>query len=418
MGGLSPAAVLVDEDGNPVEVTLDGSVYKIEVLAKSRKADGTVVNPATEDTLSLIKNTDGVKKITDPLPAGDNNIGNVDIASSIPAGTNEIGKAAQGTKAAPENAWPLYVVDASGNAVGIVLDGAIRRFQTQAKLVRTSDGAYINPATEDTLALIKTTDGIKKIVDPLAAGTNEIGKVAQGTRAAAAAGWPVYAVDADGHAVGVILDGALYRFAVDAKIGKGASDLVHLDSIDTATGRGRLKVTLYTQDGDPIAFGSVPPTPEELYNKFCLNAGSESLLVNGSSTPVVFTYPAHATEDISLQEIKFVMAANGITFGTNYFGGISGPLTNGLLVEITAGGHTGTVYNLKQNESFVNFASPGGFEWVVSSKDLMASTYSIGGGFKLKAGTSDCVKVTVRDNLSSAGTYFKCFVKGHLLPAS
>ena len=33
------------------------------------------VNPATEDTLALIKNTDGIKKITDALPAGTNILG-------------------------------------------------------------------------------------------------------------------------------------------------------------------------------------------------------------------------------------------------------------------------------------------------------------------------------------------------------
>jgi len=351
MGSDSPAAVLVDQNSHEIVFILDGSVYRVPINSKiARASDGTLIDPATEGgnlatlagkdfatqtTLAQIMSTNGVKKIADPLPAGDNNIGNIDLASSIPAGTNEVGKVAQGTRAAATAPWPIYLVDPN-----------------------------------------------------------------------------------DGHAVGVLLDGAVYRFAVDSKIGKGASGLVHLDAIDTASGRGRLKMTLYTQDGDPIAFGSVPPTPAGIYNKFVLNGASESLLVNGSSTPVVFTYPAHETEDVSLQELKFVLSANGITFGTNYFGGVSGPLTNGLLVEIVAGGHTGTVYTLKQNESFVNFASPGGFEWVVSSKDLLAATYSIGGGFKLKAGTADCVKVTVRDNLSSAGAYFKCFVKGHLLPTS
>jgi len=318
MGSLSPAAVLVDNDGHPVEITLDGTVYRLEVISKARRSDGTLINPATEDTL----------------------------------------------------------------------------------------------------ALIKGTDGIKKIVDPLAAGTNEIGKIAQGTRAAAAAGWPVYVVDASGNAVGVILDGAVYRFAINAKVGIGASALVHLDSIDTDTGRGRLKTTLYTPDGDAVAFGSVPPTPDSIRNAFALNGTAGSLLVNGSSTPVVFSYDADSTYDVSLQEIKFVVVANSVTFGSSSFGAAAGPLTNGLLVEIIAGGVTGTIDNLLQNESFVNFASPGGFEWVISSKDMMASTYTIGGGLKLIHGTADKVRITVRDNLSAAGVYLKCFVKGNRLPIS
>lgn len=44
-----------------------------------------------DGVLDSIKDTSGIKKITDALPVGDNNIGNVDIASAIPAGNNNIG---------------------------------------------------------------------------------------------------------------------------------------------------------------------------------------------------------------------------------------------------------------------------------------------------------------------------------------
>lgn len=287
--------------------------------------------------------------------------------------------------------------------------------------VYDSTGNLIDPAKDQSvqsvltaLNAIKNTDGIKKITDQLPAGTNEIGKVAQGTRATAAGGWPEYLVDADGHVVGVLLDGSIYRLQVDGKIAKGmtSAELVHLDALDTTSGRGRLKTTVYTPDGDPVAFGAVS---KAIKNDFVKSGGSDSLLVNGATTPVVFSYDCDATYDISLQEMKFTLAANGITFGTNYFGGIAGPLTNGLLVEVISGGDTIAVYNLKQNESFVNFSSPGGFEWVVSSKDMMTSNYLVGGGLKLHHGTSDKVRVTVRDNLSAAGAYFKFFVKGFFL---
>lgn len=423
---------IVDSTGNVVGVVLDGSAYRLQTQAKIvRASDGSQINPATEETLALIKNTDGIKKIVDQLPAGTNNIGDVDLASSIPAGTNnigdvdlasaipagtnEIGKVAQGTKAANAAAWPQYLVDSSGNIVGVVLDGAVYRLRTEAKIVRASDGAQINPATQETLALIKDTDGIKKITDQLPTGTNEIGKVAQGTKAAGSAAWPQVLYDASGNAVGVVLDGAVYRIQSDAKIAKGASALVHLEVIDTTSGMGRMKSTLYTPDGDPVTFGSVPPNPESIVNSFAKNGTSESLLVNGSVTSVVFSYNADSAHDISLQEIQLVMSANSITFGTSNFGAVSGPLTNGLLVEIISEGNTGTLGNLVQNESFVHWASPGGFQWVVSSKDMMSASYSLGGGLRLKAGTADKVRVTVRDNLTSAASYFRCYVKGNLL---
>jgi hypothetical protein len=269
---------------------------------------------------------------------------------------------------------------------------------------------------ETILTTIRDTAGIKKITDQLPAGTNEIGKVAQGTKGAGSNAWPQVLYDASGNAVGVILDGALYRIQTDSKVGKGASDLVHLDAIDTAAGKGRLKTTIYSADGDPVAFGTAPPNPSSIKNDFVVNATyGNDLLQDGDPTPVIFTYDADPTYDISIQEIVFVMVSNSITFGSNYFGAASGPLTNGLKVEITANGNTGTVELIKQNEDFKFFASPGGFDWVVSSKDLMSANYVIGGGLKLVGGSSDNIKVTVQDDIDSAAVYFKCFVKGNLL---
>lgn len=221
--------------------------------------------------------------------------------------------------------------------------------------------------------------------------------------------------DADGNPVGVASDGSIYRLQSDSKIAKGASDLVHLDAIDVSSGIGRLKSTLYSQDGEAIALNSVASNPAAIKNNFLLNGTSSDMRVNGSVTPVVFSYDADPNYDISLQELTFIMTSNAITFGTDYFGAVAGPLPNGVLVEITAGGYTGTVINMFQNECFVVFASPGGFQWIVSSKDLMSSTFVIGGGLKLEAGSSDKVQVTIRDNLSSVGSCFKGYVKGNLL---
>lgn len=236
-------------------------------------------------------------------------------------------------------------------------------------------------------------------------------------------GNPVWMGGHDGaliRALQTVLDGTVHRLQTEAKVGKGVpgGDLVHLDAIDTDAGQGRLKATIYTADDDPVAFGAVPPNPESIRNSFVLSGSSDSLIADGSVTPVVFTYEADADHDISIQEIKFVLVSNSVTFGNEYFGARAGPLPNGVLVEVVSDGNTGTVHNLVQNESFVYFASPGGFEWVVASKDMMSSAFLIGGGLKLKAGTADVVRVTVRDNILNpipAGVFFKCFVKGNLL---
>jgi len=403
MSDISPASILYDASGNPVSIIADGGVFWVAGLNKVSNASGAQINPATQETLvsadgklttidavlDSIKDTDGIKKITDQLPAG----------------TNEIGKVAQGTRAAAGGGWPQYVVDNAGNIVGVVLNDGIYRLQSEAQIQTRAKGSTgaahptSVPIDADRQAL-----SVALVKDP--AYPNDPGV-------------DVRVVDNAGNPVGIVLDGTLYRFQVDAKVAKGASGLVHLDAIDTDSEQGRLKATLYTPEGESVALGAVASSATAIRNDFVRDGtgppGSPSLLVDGSVTPVVFTYTAHPTQDISLQEVKFVMAANGITFGTDYFGATAGPLPNGLLVEVTAGGVTGTVALLQQNEDFVNFASPGGFEWVVSSKDLLASTWLVGGGLKLEAGSADKVQITVQDDIDSAGVYFRCFVRGNLL---
>jgi len=194
----------------------------------------------------------------------------------------------------------------------------------------------------------------------------------------------------------------------------GGWDGTNVEALETVPSTGRLQTTLYSPDGDPVSFPSVSSS---IKNDFVKSGGNDDLLVDGGVTPVVFEYLADATYDISLQEIKFTLVANSITFGSGYFGSLVGGLTNGLYVEVISNGVTIEVYNVLTNEGFVNYASPGGFEWIVSSKDLLASNYVIGGGLRLHAESGDKVVVTVRDDIDAAGVYFKCFVKGNLLGA-
>jgi len=74
---------IVDDNGNEVGVVLDGSVYRLQSIGKVLNSAGSQINPATQETLTSIKDTDGIKKIIDPLPAGTNNIGSVDVGMSV-----------------------------------------------------------------------------------------------------------------------------------------------------------------------------------------------------------------------------------------------------------------------------------------------------------------------------------------------
>jgi len=336
---------------------------------------------ATEATLSSIKDTDGIKKITDALPIGDNVLGRIKLVDGF-------------------------------ETIVTTLDGY--------SLSETSPGIPIltSSPTNNAQFIQSDDDGYLLTDARLLAGASEIGRVAQGTRADAYGGWPMYIVDDTGNKIGVIYDNGIYRLQSDSKVGDADGYLVHLETLSVDTEVGRLKATLYSPDGEAVAFSSVSANPESIKNQFVKDiSNNESLLVDGSGTPQYFSYDADPEHDISLQEIKFVVSSNSITFGTGYFGGRSGPLPNGLLVEIVAGGNTGTVANLTRNECFIHFSSPGGFNWVVSSKDMMSSTYVLGGALKLGAGSSDKVRLTVRDNLTAAGVYFQCLVKGNILAA-
>ncbi len=196
----------------------------------------------------------------------------------------------------------------------------------------------------------------------------------------------------------------------------GGYDGINVKPLNTVPGSGRLKATLYSLENEPIAFSSVPSDPTSICNNYVRNNGNNSLLVNGSVIPVVFSYVAHPTYNISLQQITLLIVDNSITFGSDRFGTIVGPLPQGLLIEIISQGHTGIMANIQQNEEFIDFAGADRYNWTVSSKDVLSASVLIGGSQKLLAGTSDMVRVTVRDNLSVAGSRFTCFVKGNLLP--
>jgi len=104
----SPVVILYDASGNPVSVVSDSGVYRLSMLGKLLSASGTQINPATEDgnlasikaktdnipsdpakesgkltsletILTAIRDTAGIKKITDSLPEGDNGIGRVKV---------------------------------------------------------------------------------------------------------------------------------------------------------------------------------------------------------------------------------------------------------------------------------------------------------------------------------------------------
>jgi len=122
-------------------LVVDGSEVTQPISAASlplptgAATEATLAGVARETTLDAIKDTDGIKKITDALPAGDNSIGRVRVRD---AGGDQLEVETGAARAT------LY--DQSGNAVGVALDGSTYRLTVQAKLRKPDDSGHMGDA--------------------------------------------------------------------------------------------------------------------------------------------------------------------------------------------------------------------------------------------------------------------------------
>jgi len=240
----------------------------------------------------------------------------------------------------------------------------------------------------------------------LPAGTNEIGKVAQGTKAAGSAAWPQVLYDASGNAVAVILDNSIYRLETRSKLSgqvQGAGAEVNVTVIqDTETAaEKRLQTEARLAPGSTVNIGtSVPANPGDLVIDFCKNGGSENMLVNGSVTPVNFDFLADPTSTLAINSLLLVFSANDFEFDGASFGSIT-KLTNGILLQTIISGVTTTVFTLKQNEDYLRVPGRTPIVNNYGPKDILAVDLAFGGLIKLAAGSADKIRVVVRDNLTS-----------------
>jgi len=130
-------------------------------------------------------------------------------------------------------------------------------------------------------------------------------------------------------------------------------------------------------------------------------AGPYTMVVNGSVTPVVFTYPADATYDINLVSLTFAFSTGNFDWNGAGFGD-GASLANGVLIEIRVNNGTDiTLGNAQLNEDFMRLSS---FNAVTQAgtTDHLNAVFAFTGNMRLKAGTGDFIKVTVRDNLTLA----------------
>lgn len=168
----------------------------------------------------------------------------------------------------------------------------------------------------------------------------------------------------------------------------------------------RLHVEAAIRPGSTIGIGIGTADPTLIFRQKMMNGGgSSNMRVNGLVTPVVFQVLADPSVDILLSELRFVFSATAIVFDGAQFGQSFGTLPNGILAEILVNnGQPATLSNIQVNEHFLEFATVTGINVHTEfsgTNDVLVASYSLAGSMKLKANTTDKVKITIRDNITA-----------------
>jgi len=169
---------------------------------------------------------------------------------------------------------------------------------------------------------------------------------------------------------------------------------------------------------DVVIKPQFPGNPTRFSIDFVRNNGSPSLNVDGSDTPVVFSFDADAYQDTIVHELRVGVTTQDFVFDGTKFG-LKDSLDNGVLIEVVLSGQAYELANIKLNEDWLFFSnSSAGVGTILNNtgpKDVMA----VGFGFEsvtLSAGSSDQIRVTIRDDLSGGGAtalnYFQIKVFG------
>lgn len=170
LGSGKNPSVLIDEDGNTVGVVLDGAVYRLAGLTKVVNASNAQINPATQETVATLATEAKLEAVRALVATIDADTSNLDVALSTRATEATLAtRLSQATGASIET-----VLTAIRDTAGIkkITDALPAGTNNIGGVDVVSSALPTGAATEATLALIKNTDGIKKITDPVAVTDN------------------------------------------------------------------------------------------------------------------------------------------------------------------------------------------------------------------------------------------------------
>jgi len=156
------------------------------------------------------------------------------------------------------------------------------------------------------------------------------------------------------------------------------------------------------------------------FAQFLEDGADENMVVDGSVTIVEFVVNADPTDNIVITEIRLVFTAGAINWG--HFGKGGGLLANGVHIdaEINDGTHLDFV-TMDRNEDFIRLPSSRGgatfSEFNASGNDALGASVVMSGiNERLIAGTTDFVRVQIRDDLTTAARdidYFTATLYGY-----
>jgi len=290
-----------------------------------------------------------------------------------------------------------FLVDQSGNIVGVVERDGNYRLMVDATVsglvgINESQTGGLNLETTQenvfttvsgvnvTLEDIRDISGIAQITNALPSGNNVLGKIQ---------------LTSGSGDIGVTLHSGVRRLNQISVITDGVSTV----GIKDDSGDKRLLVEAQLAPGNSVTV--TPANPQNIIKNRLEYGGSDNLLVDGGSSPTVFSYNADPTQNVRLVEIRFVMVADAIECDGAHFGPIS-TVASGVKLEVQAGGSLSEIAVVKQTEDFLDFYSPGGiFFDRTGLKDIIVAAIHLGGAPVLEAGSSDFVKVTVQDDLTA-----------------
>jgi len=195
--------------------------------------------------------------------------------------------------------------------------------------------------------------------------------------------------------------------SIELEDGHGTESKARIDSVGT--------VHVIAHPHPPLVEHVFAEPFRQFFTDDGLSTGDEDMAVDGSSTNVKFWIKAHATKDIYIKTIQFIIADAGAEL--NEFGNVAAR-TNGVLFEHFTQAGTTTIHDgLKSNFDFVYLCGnnpvigngnssykannvSGNSEAYTPTLDF-ALMYGMPFGLRIRAGSEDKLQFTVRDNCSA-----------------